>query len=166
MFSCNIWQSFCIPISVIHVSVFIMHVWCDLCLSQNALLVHSARAVSIAVSVKTRHHVTMWAEPAPVRLAGRERSVKSVRLFHFSYISISRVTGCLIYVCVQPVRRVSMVWTVSRSVCVWTGVSVIMSGGNVTVGPAGSVNAVTKVSLLLKMSTFTLHWSSEHVFIS
>lgn len=62
--------------------------------TRDALLVHSARAVSIAASVKTRHHVTMWAELAPVRLAGLERSVK------------------------KPVRRVSTVWTVSRGVCV------------------------------------------------
>lgn len=91
-------------ISVINVTVFIMHLWCDLCLSQNALLVPSARAVSIAASVKTRHHVTMWAEPAPVRLAGLERSVKNVRLFHFSYINVSRVMGCLILerLCVCP----------------------------------------------------------------
>lgn len=50
-------------------------------------------------------------------------------------------------VCVQLVRRVSMVWIVSRSVCVWTGVSVITSMVNVPVGLAGSVHTVTKVSL-------------------
>lgn len=58
--------------SIYHV-IYVVH------LSQNALLVHSGRAVSIAASVKTRHHVTMWAELVPVILAGLERSVKNVQ---------------------------------------------------------------------------------------
>lgn len=75
-------------------AVSVRQVSLDLDVTRNALLVHSAWAVSVAASVKTRRHVTMWAELVPVRLAGQERSVKN------------------------PARRVSMVWTVSRSVCV------------------------------------------------
>ncbi|XP_026077519.1 multiple epidermal growth factor-like domains protein 6 isoform X2 [Carassius auratus] len=59
-------------------------------------------AGSFAACVKTRRHVTMWAELVPVRLAGRERSVKNVSLFlHLTYINISHMCVC-VCVCVCP----------------------------------------------------------------
>lgn len=69
------------------------------------------------------------------------------------------LTECLC-VCVQLVRRVSMVWIVNRSVCVWTGVSVIMSMVNVPAGLAGSVHTVTKVSFCSILSSLLSSWAA------
>lgn len=76
----------------------------------------------------------------------------TVWLFHLTSVTLwdtdDQIFDCMrVCVCVQLVRRVSMVWIVSRSVRVWTGVSVIMSVVNAPVGLAGSVHTVTNVSL-------------------
>lgn len=148
---------------------YLSSIWCDLYLSQNALLVHSARAVSITASVKIRHHATMWAELAPVRLAGLEHSVKKVHLFHFSYVNISCFMGYVIFdplcVCVACPQGFYGLDCQQRCVCMNGGLCDHVSG-ECACQPGWIGPHCNQSELVIKCRIITSSFTSTSVFLS